>query len=137
MATSTSGRQLFLSPHDLAQRVACRICGADLGTPCSDEGEVRDDPHHSRWIQYQRLIRERPFTGTVRSTRDGFTEGEVLVVVSSADGHLEVLSAAPSGVTRSNHIPAWWVYFQAFVDEAAGRTALRQAGRRSRVRYPL
>lgn len=137
MATSTSG-QLFLSPHDLAQRVPCRICGADLGVPCSDEDQPRDDPHHSRWIRYQRLIRERPFTGTVRHTRDGFTAGEVLVVVSSAEGgHLEVLTDPPTGVTRSSHIPARWVRFQAFVDEAAGRTALRRAGRRSRVRYPL
>lgn len=137
MATSTTG-QLYLGPHDLAQRVPCTICSSDVGTPCHDAGAVRDDPHHSRWIMYQRLIRERPFTATVRSTADGYAEGELLVCVTAVDGtHLDVLSEPPAGVERSARVSNRFVRFQAFVDESAARTALRHAGRGGRIRHAL
>ncbi|MBO3143650.1 zinc finger domain-containing protein [Dermatophilus congolensis] len=137
MPASTSGH-LFLSPHDLAQRVPCRICAAEIGAPCTDDGALREDPHHSRWIMYQRSIRERPFTATIRSTGDGFTEDEVVIVVTSLEGgHLEVLSEPPSGVTRPSQIPARRVRFQAFVDDSRARSALRHAARRPRIRHTL
>ncbi|MDO5699685.1 MAG: hypothetical protein Q4G51_17105 [Dermatophilus congolensis] len=137
MATSTTG-QLYLGPHDLAQRVTCNICSSDIGTPCHDSGTVRDDPHHSRWINYQRLIRERPFTATVRQTADGYTEGELLVCVTALDGsHLDVLSEPPAGVERESRVSNRFVRFQSFVDESAARNALRHAGRTGRIRHAL
>lgn len=137
MSSNASG-QLFLSPHDLAQRVECKICGAGLGATCHDQGEIRSDPHHSRWIMYQRLVRERPFTATVRAARPGFAENETIVVMTSVEGgHLDVLSEPPFGVTRASRIPRRWVRFEAFVDEPSARAAMRSAGRRPRLRHVL
>ncbi len=137
MATSTTG-QLYLGPHDLAQRVQCTICSSEIGTPCHDNGTVRDDPHHSRWIMYQRFIRERPFTATVRRTSDGYAEGELVVCVTAADGaYLDVLSDPPAGVERISRVSNRFVRFQSFVDESAARTALRHAGRSGRIRHAL
>ncbi len=137
MAASTTG-SLYLGPHDLAQRVSCAICSSDIGMPCHDDGVLRADPHHSRWIMYQRLIRDRPFTATVRATRDGYTEGELLVCVTALDGsHLDVLSDPPAGVERSTSIENRFVRFQSFVDESAARSALRHAGRGRRIRHAL
>ena len=135
-----------LGPHALSQRVPCSICGVGIDTPCiDDDGQTRDHPHNSRWIRYQRLLRQRPFTAVVRRSDDPrLGVGEVILCATAPDGRtLQILNDG----TERRDLPATIaqrdIEFRAFVDEGAMRTtrgatgaAARRAGHQARLHTP-
>lgn len=131
---TTPNRQLALGPHDLAQRVPCTICHAVTGAPCTEpDGLERVNPHNSRWIRYQHLMRQRPFTARVVQPVDERVEvGDLLLVVATPEGN--VLRVLPDGMGSRDlpeYIDAGAVDFQAFVEDARhGVRGQRGAARR-------
>ena len=118
-----------LGPHALAQRVPCTICRAMTGMPCVDaDGGERTDPHHSRWIRYQHLIRQRPFTAVVRRKVDDLVEVDdvLLCVATDESGRLRVLADGLGHQTRPEYIDARAVEFRSFVEESSRRHTPRR-----------
>ena len=112
-------RQVALGPHDLARRVPCSICRADTGKPCQDNDGERSDPHHSRWIRYQHLMRQRPFTAIVREAVDErLSVGDVLLCVATREPRtLRVLADGRGSQDGPEVIDAGAVEFRAFIEE--------------------
>lgn len=125
-------RHVALGPHDLARRVPCTICRAETGAPCLDEaGAERTDPHHSRWIRYQHLMRQRPFTAIVREpTDERLRVGDVLLCVATPEPRtLRVLADGMGSQQGPEFVDARTVEFRAFIEETA-RLTPRRVGRR-------
>lgn len=132
---STPSR-IALGPHDLARRVPCTICRAETGAPCLDpDDSIRTDPHHSRWIRYQHLMRQRPFTAVVREPVDpSMNVGDVLLCVATAEPRtLRVLADGMGTHTGPELIDARSVEFRSFIEEPASRLTPRRAGRRPQL----
>ncbi len=127
-----SGRQVALGPHDLAQRVPCTICRATAGEPCleSDGGE-RADPHHSRWIRYQHLMRQRPFTAVVReAVDDRLVVGDILLCIATPEARtLRILADGLGQRQAPEFIDASAVEFCSFIEESARMAAPRRNAR--------
>ncbi len=128
-------RHIALGPHDLARRVPCTICRADTGAPCLDpDGLERTDPHHSRWIRYQHLMRQRPFTAIVRQAVDErLSVGDVLLCVATPEARtLRILADGMGTTDGPEFIDARAVEFRAFIEESA-RLSPRRVGRRPQL----
>lgn len=130
-------RQKALGPHDLARRVPCTICLVETGAPCRDnDGTERNDPHHSRWIRYQHLMRQRPFTAIVREAVDErLSVGDVLLCVATREPRtLRVLADGRGSQGGPEVIDAGAVEFRAFIEETVrtgpGRHPRPRPGRR-------
>ena len=131
-ATAEGGHaRIALGPHDLARRVPCTICRAQTGDPCRDpDDSVRNDPHHSRWIRYQHLMRQRPFTAVVREDVDSLRVGDVLLCVTTAEPRtLRVLADGMGPHEGPEFIDARIVEFRAFVEESSRLTPRRPTRR--------
>lgn len=128
-------RQVALGPHDLARRVPCSICRAGTGKPCQDnDGSERNDPHHSRWIRYQHLMRQRPFTAVVREPVDEHLHlGDVLLCVATPEARtLRVLADGLGNKGGPEFVDARAVEFRAFIEDT-GRVAPRRTARRPQL----
>ncbi len=129
---SGSPRHIALGPHDLAQRVPCTICRADTSEPCVEaEGVVREDPHHSRWIRYQHLMRQRPFTAILREPVDErLNVGDVLLCVATPEARtLRILTDGLGQRGGPEFVDARAVEFRAFIEESARMATPRRAAR--------
>lgn len=127
-----SGRHVALGPHDLAQRVPCTICRATAGEPCLEsDGDERADPHHSRWIRYQHLMRQRPFTAVVRERVDErLAVGDILLCVATPEARtLRVLADGMGHRQGPEFIDAGTVEFCSFIEESARMSVPRRNAR--------
>lgn len=132
--TDTTPRPKALGPHGLAQQVDCRICSAGTKQPCvGDDGTPRTDPHHSRWMRYQRLVRRQPFVAVaLRDIAPGLRAGDPLVCVATDRGaEFDVVGdGLGRRFTTPSTVDASAVDFRAFLDERGGRSAVGRHGRR-------
>ncbi|MDO5712688.1 MAG: hypothetical protein Q4P32_13260 [Micrococcales bacterium] len=129
-----ASRHIALGPHALAQRVPCTICHAGTSEPCLEsDGTERADPHHSRWIRYQHLMRQRPFTAILREPVDErLAVGDVLLCVATPEARtLRVLTDGMGHRQGPETVDARAVEFCAFIEETA-RRAMPRRGARSR-----
>lgn len=129
---SAAPRNIALGPHDLAQRVPCTICHADTGEPCLEsDGGQREDPHHSRWIRYQHLMRQRPFTAILREPVDErLSVGDVLLCVATPEARtLRILTDGLGQRGGPEFVDAGAVEFCAFIEESARLATPRRTAR--------
>ncbi|WP_226343842.1 zinc finger domain-containing protein [Agilicoccus flavus] len=129
--------RLVLGPHGLAQRVPCRICGATVGQPCTADDVARDDPHHSRWIGYQKTMRTRPFLAVIVHDIDAdLRAGDVVTCASAENGRdVRILGDTLGRPRRAEPVSAGDVEFRAFVGESGERRSPRPgAVRRAHAR---
>ncbi len=124
-------RHIALWPHDLAQRVPCTICHAGTGEPCLESDMPRDDPHHSRWIRYQHLMRQRPFTAILREPVDErLSVGDVLLCVATPEARtLRILTDGLGQRGGPEFVDARAFEFCAFIEESARLATPRRAAR--------
>ncbi len=133
ISAATPATNIGLSPHALAQRVPCIICDASTGVSCVDaDGLARLDAHHSRWIRYQHLMRDRPFTAVLRrEVDDHLRSGDVVVCVSAQDGSgLDLLADGLGRKDARGPLDARDVEFQSFIEDTGLGARRRRLGRR-------